>query len=239
MIESTYGDRLHQGRRERSLQLKQVVERALKDNGALLIPAFSIGRTQEILYELEGLIHRYGGDKAGPNRWQDIEIIVDSPLAARFTKVYRQLKPYWDAEALTRVRSGRHPLSFEQLYTVGDHAQHQTAVNYIKSRGHPCIVIAASGMCAGGRMVNYLKALIEDERTDILFIGYQAAGTPGRDIQAYGPKGGWVSLDGQRFDIRAGVHTISGYSAHADQKNLVDFVRRMKIKPRADSDRAR
>jgi len=231
VIESTYGDRFHQGRRERSLQLKQVVERALKDKGAVLIPAFSIGRTQEILYEIEGLISRYGNDKAGEHRWQDIEILVDSPLAAKFTKVYRQLKPFWDVEALGRVREGRHPLNFEQLYTVGDHAQHQTAVNYIKNRGHPCIVIAASGMCAGGRMVNYLKALIEDPRTDVLFIGYQASGTPGRDIQAYGPKGGWVNLDGQRFDIKAGVHTISGYSAHADQKSLVNFVRRMKVKP--------
>ena len=232
VIESTYGDRTHQGRRERSLQLKQVVERALEDNGAVLIPAFSIGRTQEILYEIEGLIHRYGSDKAGANRWRDLEIIVDSPLAASFTKVYRQLRPYWDAEALGRVRAGRHPLSFEQLYTVGSHAQHQTAVNYIKNRGHPCIVIAASGMCAGGRMVNYLKALIEDPRTDILFIGYQAGGTPGRDIQVHGPRGGWVKLDGQRFDIKAAVHTISGYSAHADQKDLVNFVKRMRVKPR-------
>ena len=231
VIESTYGDRLHQGRRERSLQLKKVVERALRDDGAVLIPAFSIGRTQEILYELEGLIHRYGDDKAGARRWKDLEIIVDSPLAADFTKVYRELRPHWDAEALGRVRAGRHPLAFEQLYTVGDHAQHQRAVNYIKQRGHPCVVIAASGMCAGGRMVNYLKALIGDPRTDILFIGYQAAGTPGRAIQRHGPQGGWVELDGQRFDIRAGVYTISGYSAHADQHNLVNFVRRMRVKP--------
>ena len=231
VIESTYGDRLHQGRRERSLQLKKVVERALRDDGAVLIPAFSIGRTQEILYEIEGLIHRYGDDQAGAHRWRDLEIIVDSPLAAGFTRVYRELRPYWDAEALGRVRTGRHPLEFEQLYTVGDHAQHQRAVNYIKQRGHPCVVIAASGMCAGGRMVNYLKALIGDPRTDILFIGYQAAGTPGRAIQRYGPQGGWVELDGQRFDIRAGVYTISGYSAHADQHNLVNFVRRMRVKP--------
>ena len=231
VIESTYGDRLHQGRRERSLQLKKVVERALRDDGAVLIPAFSIGRTQEILYEIEGLIHRHGDDQAGAHRWRDLEIIVDSPLAAGFTRVYRELRPYWDAEALGRVRAGRHPLAFEQLYTVGDHAQHQRAVNYIKQRGHPCVVIAASGMCAGGRMVNYLKALIGDPRTDILFIGYQAAGTPGRAIQRYGPQGGWVELDGQRFDIRAGVYTISGYSAHADQHNLVNFVRRMRVKP--------
>jgi len=197
----------------------------------VLIPAFSIGRTQEILYELEGLIHRYGKQKAGAQRWRDLEIIVDSPLAARFTRVYRELQPYWDTEARGRVRAGRHPLNFEQLYTVGDHSQHLTAVSYIRKRGHPCLVIAASGMCAGGRMVNYLKALIEDQRTDILFIGYQAAGTPGRAIQAYGPRGGWVELDGKRYDIRAGVHTISGYSAHADQQNLVNFVKRMRVKP--------
>ncbi|MCB1679144.1 MAG: MBL fold metallo-hydrolase [Halioglobus sp.] len=231
VIESTYGDRKHQGRKERSLQLKAVVERTLANSGALLIPAFSIGRTQEILYEIEGLIARYGEDRVGEHRWQDLEILVDSPLAAKFTRVYRQLKPFWDAEALRRVRAGRHPLHFEQLYTVGDHTQHLRAVNYIKRRGHPCIVIAASGMCAGGRIVNYLKALIEDERTDILFIGYQAAGTAGRDIQRYGPDGGWVELDGQRFTIGAGVHTISGYSAHADQTNLVNFVQRMRVKP--------
>ncbi|MEH6604237.1 MAG: MBL fold metallo-hydrolase [Pseudomonadales bacterium] len=232
VIESTYGDRLHMGRRERSLKLKSVVERALRDKGALLIPAFSIGRTQEILYEIEGLIHRYADDKAGEHSWKDIEIIVDSPLAAKFTKVYRQLKPFWDAEARERLQEGRHPLTFEQLYTVGDHAQHLSAIDYIKGRGHPCIVIAASGMCAGGRMMNYLKALIEDERTDILFIGYQASGTPGRAIQAYGPKGGWVELDHQRYDIKAHVHTISGYSAHADQKDLVNFVKRMRVKPK-------
>lgn len=232
VIESTYGDRLHQGRRERSLKLKSVVEHALEDNGAVLIPAFSIGRTQEILYEIEGLIHRYGKQKTGNKRWQDIEVIVDSPLAAKFTKVYRQLKPYWDAEARGRISSGRHPLNFEQLYTVDDHTQHQTAVDYIKNRGHPCIVIAASGMCTGGRMMNYLKALIEDQRTDILFIGYQASGTPGRAIQSYGPRGGWVELDGQRYSIKAKVHTISGYSAHADQQGLVNFVKRMRVKPR-------
>ena len=96
----------------------------------------------------------------------------------------------------------------------------------------PAIVIAASGMCAGGRIVNYLKAMLGDPRHDVLFVGYQAAGTPGRAIQTYGPKGGYVDLDGQRYDIRAAVHTLGGYSAHADQKNLVDFVARMRVKPK-------
>ncbi|HIJ49071.1 MAG TPA: MBL fold metallo-hydrolase, partial [Gammaproteobacteria bacterium] len=99
--------------------------------------------------------------------------------------------------------------------------------------------IAASGMCSGGRIVNYLKVLIEDQRTDILFVGYQAQGTPGRTIQKYGPRKngsnnsrvGWVELEGKKYDINAEVHTISGYSAHADQRNLVNFIKRMRHKP--------
>jgi len=90
-------------------------------------------------------------------------------------------------------------------------------------------------MCSGGRIVNYLKALIEDERTDILFVGYQAQGTPGRAIQKYCPRKngrtGWVALEGKKYDINAEVQTISGYSAHADQRNLVNFIKRMRHKP--------
>ena len=93
-------------------------------------------------------------------------------------------------------------------------------------------MIAASGMCAGGRVVNYLKAMLGDPRHQVLFVGYQGAGTPGRDIQRYGPQGGWAMLDGERYDIRAGVSTISGYSAHADQRDLLNFVKRMRHWPR-------
>jgi metallo-beta-lactamase family protein len=86
-------------------------------------------------------------------------------------------------------------------------------------------------MCAGGRIVNYLKALLNETTTDVLFVGYQAAGTPGRDIQKYGLRGGYVMLDGRRYDIRAQVHTLGGYSAHADRRDLVNFVRRMRHRP--------
>ena len=84
---------------------------------------------------------------------------------------------------------------------------------------------------AGGRMMNYLKALLPDERTDVVFVGYQAQGTPGRDIQKYGPRGGYVYLDGEKTDIRAGVYTLSGYSAHADQKDLLNFIKRIRHGP--------
>jgi metallo-beta-lactamase family protein len=118
------------------------------------------------------------------------------------------------------------------LLTIDDHATHQRTVEYLAKTGRPAIVIAASGMCSGGRIVNYLKAMLGDPRHDVLFVGYQAAGTPGRAIQQYGPRGGYVDLDGQRITIKAGVHTIGGYSAHADQKNLIDFIRRMRVRPK-------
>jgi metallo-beta-lactamase family protein len=105
-------------------------------------------------------------------------------------------------------------------------------VEYLANTGKPAIVIAASGMCAGGRMMNYLKALLPDARTDVVFVGYQAQGTPGRDIQKYGPRGGYVYLDGEKIDIRAGVYTLSGYSAHADQKDLLNFINRMRYQPK-------
>lgn len=226
VLESTYGNRQHPDRRQRRATLKAALEQALANGGTVMVPAFSIGRTQELLYELETIIHQ-----ACSPQWQSLEIIVDSPLAARFTKVYRELKPYWDKEAQGRLRSGRHPLNFANIYTVDSHAEHEQTVEYLAKTGRPALVIAASGMCAGGRIMNYLKAMLGDERHQVLFVGYQGAGTPGRDIQQYGPQGGWVNIDGERFDIKAGVTSISGYSAHADQKDLLNFVKRMRRWP--------
>ena len=224
VLESTYGDRNHQGRRERRNTLAGVINRAVKNRGVVLIPAFSIGRTQELLYELEEQLYK--------QRIDDIEVIIDSPLAAKFTDTYRRLKKFWDREAQQKLKRGRHPLAFEQLWTINAHQEHLQTVQYLKKTARPTIVIAASGMCSGGRIVNYLKALITDPRTDLLFVGYQAEGTPGRTIQQYGPRHGWVELDEKRYTINATVESISGYSAHADQKNLINFVKRMRHKPK-------
>ena len=281
VIESTYGDRLHENRKTRRQRLERVVEQALADNGAVLIPAFSIGRTQELLYELEDIIYRNkinvsrlaenvsenpevsaalnpplpsgettagmqeversrmpepragvrgkasSHDTAGPD-WPTLPIILDSPLASRFTQVYHELKPYWDNEALQRVKQGRNPLGFEQLLTVDSHQAHLAMVRHLADTARPAIVIAGSGMCSSGRIVNYLKAMLHDSRHDVLFVGYQAQGTAGRAIQMYGPRGGYVSLDGGRYKIGAKISTIGGYSAHADQKGLLGFVTGMR-----------
>ncbi|SGZ04477.1 Putative RNAse with metallo-beta-lactamase-like domain [Moritella viscosa] len=199
----------------------------MSDNGVVLIPAFSIGRTQELLYEIEQFIH------SAPEMsvWKSIEIIVDSPMAANFTSKYRDFKSLWDKEALGKLKQGRHPLNFDQLYTIDSHQDHLTVVKYLARRNKPVIVIAASGMCSSGRIVNYLTQFLPDAKADVIFVGYQAQGTAGRDIQQYGPRGGYVDLNGKRITINASIHTISGYSAHADQQDLLNFVKHIKHKP--------
>ena len=266
VIESTYGNRVHESRRERSSRLKSVVEKALRDEGTVLIPAFSIGRTQELLYEFESIIYamrktlvddRPAGEKSIPPEnsstrqhsesvdfasWDSIPIIVDSPLAAKFTKVYKQLKPYWDEEALRRVNKGRHPLSFENLLTIDSHDDHMRVVHYLAATKKPAVVIAASGMAAGGRIVNYLKAMLGDARHNVLFVGYQVPGTPGYEIlhassheslavTGRHAQAAAIELDGDLYELRAGVSSVGGYSAHADQKNLLTFVRGMRRWP--------
>lgn len=245
IMESTYGDRRHEDRQARTDRLKAVIERALADEGTVLIPAFSIGRTQELLYELEQILHEQAGDEeaAGTGRpsaksmdasgdsgsdaeidWPRLPVILDSPLASRFTKTYRDLQVFWDDEARTRLQQGRKPLAFEQLVTVDSHHDHQRVLDYLTRTARPAIVIAGNGMCSGGRIVNYLKAMLGDERHHVVFVGYQADGTPGRAIQTFGPNRGYVDLDAERVDIRAKVDSLGGYSAHADQDDLIAFV---------------
>lgn len=251
VIESTYGDRNHEDRRTRRQRLERVIEQALEDNGTVLIPAFSIGRTQELLYEFEEIIHRAQAQSPLPSgerarvrgrdgsaqtveletNWPELPIILDSPLASRFTAAYRELQPFWNQEALKRVQSGRRPLGFEQLITVDSHGDHMRMVRHLARTGRPAIVIAGNGMCSSGRIVNYLKAMLGEPRHNVLFVGYQASGTTGQIIQTFGPKGGYADLDGERLAIRADVTTIGGYSAHADQEGLVKFVTGMRRRP--------
>lgn len=257
VLESTYGDRLHEDRGARRQHLEQVIEHALSDNGTVLIPAFSLGRTQELLYEFEDILHEKKlasslpephanpvprsiastppSAGAGPDAvaidWPRLPVILDSPLASRFTQAYRELKTFWNEEAQARVQSGRRPLAFDQLITIDSHADHQRVLSYLAHNARPAIVIAGNGMCSSGRIVNYLKAMLGDSRHNVLFVGYQARGTPGHTIQRFGPRKGYVEFDGERYGIRAAIDTISGYSAHADQAGLLSFVTEMESWP--------
>lgn len=227
VLESTYGDKLHQGREDRQSTVEAVFRKTLENRGVTIIPAFSLGRTQELLYEMNGIFERLHREESR-EILRSVDVIVDSPLASRFTEIYEQLQPYWDEEAQQVLHYDDQPLVFENLTTILDHEEHLSTLEYLKKTELPAIVLAGSGMCTGGRVVNYLKQLIGLESTDVLFVGYQGAGTPGRDIQAGRDS---VELDGQRFPIRASVHSISGYSAHADQADLLRFVSGMKQPP--------
>ena len=213
-IESTYGDQQHEDIATRTKRLYHIIYHALKDGGVILIPAFSVGRTQELLFDIEQLINQH--DLAS-----SLPIILDSPLAKEVTKTYRRFKTLWGQEAKHRLENHRHPLAFDQCITVESHTEHKALVNRLASTDEPAIVVAASGMCEGGRIVNYLKALLPDQKNDVLFAGYQAQGTLGETIQV---GDSIVEIDAQEIQVKAQVHTISGYSAHADRSDLLKFI---------------
>ncbi|WP_117233616.1 MBL fold metallo-hydrolase RNA specificity domain-containing protein [Vibrio maerlii] len=221
-IESTYGDRQHDDIATRGQRLKKIIERSLRDGGTILIPAFSVGRTQELLFDIEQLIYQHDIDISMP-------IILDSPMASKVTRSYQRFKKLWGNEAKAKLEAHRHPLEFEQCITVEDYRTHQRLVNRLASTGEPTIVVAASGMCQGGRIMAYLKALLSDKRTDVIFAGYQADGTLGAELQSGTSE---VEIDGEMIKVKAQLHTMSGYSAHADKNDLMEFVCGIANKPK-------
>ncbi|PSU33186.1 MBL fold metallo-hydrolase RNA specificity domain-containing protein [Photobacterium lutimaris] len=233
VLESTYGNRQHQRHTERSENLKQIIDQSLLDGGAILIPAFSVGRTQELLFDIESLIAETFSPSlqadSDRSRWRELPIILDSPLADDVTKQYEMFYRLWEKEAIARKNIGRHPLSFDQCITVDSHQQHQSIVNRLSSTKEPAVVVAASGMCSGGRIVNYLEALLPEPCTDVVMVGYQAKGTLGYALSR-GQKR--VEINGKTIDVKAKIHNLSGYSAHADQSDLVKFVANIEQGPK-------
>ncbi|MGI9472950.1 MAG: MBL fold metallo-hydrolase RNA specificity domain-containing protein [Rubripirellula sp.] len=228
VLESTYGDKLHETPANRQHALEAVLRHTLQNKGVTIIPAFSLGRTQALLYEMNGIFERLQ-EEEGRSLLKRVDVIVDSPLASRFTELYKSMKDYWGLEAQHLMRTDDQPLVFENLTTVNGHREHRDLLDYLESRKLPAIVIAGSGMCTGGRVVNYLKRFIGDPTTDLVFVGYQARGTPGHFISRGSE---WVHLNGRRYDVRASVHRIQGYSAHGDQADLVEFVETMEESPK-------
>nr|MBF0222726.1 MBL fold metallo-hydrolase [Desulfobulbaceae bacterium] len=218
ILESTYGDRLHEGRSQRQQKLRDVLGNAFRDGGKVFVPAFSLGRTQEFLFELDRL---YGDKPPAP-------VFVDSPLGLKITKIYSELSAFWDKESSSLLASGDHPFDFNHLYSVASFREHK---ELLEMPG-PAIIIAGSGMCSGGRILDHLATGLADKRNDIFFVGYQAHGTLGRKIIEFSNRAnGYVLIGSRKVAIKAKVHKLSGYSAHADQKGLVDWVASMLGKP--------
>ncbi|WP_419176775.1 MBL fold metallo-hydrolase [Desulfosediminicola sp.] len=203
ILESTYGDRTHPDRSKRIEQLKELLKKALTDKGIVYIPAFALGRTQELLYELDRINLR-------------IPVFVDSPLALKITDIYAKLSSFWDEEAKELLLKGDHPFDFKGLYSVKSYRDHK---QLLEIKG-PAIMIAGSGMCTGGRILDHLEQGLQEPRNDIFFVGYQAEGTLGRKL-----------IEGE-IPVRAAIHTLNSYSAHADQQMLIDWVASMPKPPK-------
>ena len=207
VTESTYGDRLHQPIQEMDEQLAAVIRQTHARGGKVVIPSFSLERAQEIVFALKKL------SQAG--RMPRMPVYVDSPLTVKITDIFKLHPECYDEETRALLRKDS-PFDFAELQYVSDVEQSKG----IDSSPEPCVIISASGMCESGRIVHHLKATIESEKNTVVIVGFQAQHTLGRRLVEKRTK---VRIFGVERDRRAEVVVLNGFSAHADQKALVDF----------------
>lgn len=213
-IESTYGNRNHKGMKESVDELVGVIKETFKRGGNVIIPSFALGRTQDILFVLNKLV------KEG--KLFRINVFIDSPLAEGITRVYEAHKEYFDEEAREIFNTeSRDAIRIRFTETTED----SMAINKIRKEA---IIIASSGMCEGGRIRHHLKHNLWRKECSIIFVGFQAKGTLGREI-VDGAKA--VEVLGENIVVRAGIHTLGGFSAHADRNELLDWISRFRNKP--------
>lgn len=206
-IESTYGNRNHKGMDDSVEELVSVIKATFKRGGNVIIPSFALGRTQDLLLILNRLVKE--------DRLFRINVYIDSPLAEKITRVYVAHPEYFDEEAreIFNVNS-RDAMKIHFTTSVED----SMALNRIKKEA---IIIASSGMCEGGRVLHHLRHNLGRDQSSIVFVGYQAEGTLGRKIVDGQKK---VEVLGDNMRVRAGVHTLGGFSAHADQQELLGWI---------------
>jgi len=210
IIESVYGDRIHEKREERKEILEQTIEQTIKKDGTLMIPSFSLERTQELLYEIERMME---GDKIPL-----VPVFIDSPLAIKVTEIYKRYEDYFNKEVRYIISSGNELFQFPQLHmTMTSDESKEIFTKYTV----PKVVIAGSGMSNGGRILHHEKHYLPDPNSTLLLVGYQAVRTLGRRLQE-GQK--LVRINGEDVAVNAHVVTLSGYSGHRDSQGLLDYV---------------
>ncbi len=217
-MESTYGNRVHKKASSISDTLVRVIQAAVKAGGNVVIPSFAIERTQELLYRLGHLL-REGKIPAVP-------VFVDSPMAVKVTEVFRRHPELFDEETQARIASGNHPCDFEGLHLTNTVEESKS----LNTRKGTSIIIAGSGMCTGGRIKHHLRNNLERPESTILFVGYQAQGTLGRQILEGANQ---VRLFGQMVPVYARITKVNGMSAHADQNELLAWLKGQKEAPSA------
>jgi metallo-beta-lactamase family protein len=217
LIESTYGDRIHEEPQEIKNKIAEVINSTKKAGGNIIIPSFALERSQEVLYYINELLL----DDEIPH----LMVFLDSPMAAGITKVFQRHRELYDKEMVELVQNNESPFDFPGLKIVGT-TQESKAINHIKGT---IIVIAGSGMCTGGRIKHHLVNNITRTESTIMFVGYQADGTLGRRI-VDGEKE--VRILGQQYPVKARVTRINGFSAHADKEELFEWLNKLKKPPK-------
>jgi len=210
LVETTYGGREHQPEAEAVRVLAETVRLVAESDGVLLVPSFAIGRTQDIVYQLDRLIES-GSIPLLP-------LYLDSPMGSKATDIYRRHVEYYDDEAARLQRSGDTPLDYPNQIVTNDVADSEK----IAHAPRPYMIVASNGMLTGGRVIGHLHELIGDPAATILFVGYQGVGTLGASLQA-GARS--VKMDGHLVEVRCQVRSISGFSAHADEPQLLAWLR--------------
>jgi metallo-beta-lactamase family protein len=209
IMESVYGDRNHENREVRRDKLEDIIEETMRKNGVLLIPAFSIERTQELLYEIENMMEN--------SRIPLVPVFLDSPMAIKVTEIYKKYGDYLNTEANSIIKSGDGIFRFAQFHETMS-TEDSKAIDQSNTRK---IIMAGSGMSNGGRIVHHEKKYLPDAKNTILLAGYQSVGSLGRLIQD-GTR--VIKIIGEDVPINAKVISISGYSAHKDSDGLFNFV---------------
>ncbi len=209
IMESVYGDRMHESRDERKRMLAQTIQDNYKAKGALIMPTFSLERSQELLFEMNDLISH--------ERIPHMPIFLDSPLAINLTRIFKKYPDYFNDAARALITSGDDIFNFPGLHLTLETQESKM----IAKTSDPKIIIAGSGMSNGGRIVHHEHNYLPNPNNTLLLTGYQSAGTMGRTIQE-GAK--MVHIAGQDIDVKAHIVTISGYSGHKDSEGLVNFV---------------
>lgn len=222
IMESTYGDRLHQDKKNKAERFLDIVLETLDRGGNVIIPSFAVGRTQEIIYEINKTL-TFPPEKV--KKLMNAPVYLDSPLAINATEVYRNNLECYDEEARWYVENGDNPLDFPNLHFTRT-ADESKAINRITGG---CIIISASGMCEAGRIKHHLKHNLWREKSTILFVGYQAEGTLGQRILDGAKK---VKIFGDEISVNAQIESIDGYSGHADYMGLLDWVEKFDHKPK-------
>lgn len=220
VMESTYGSRLHMRNDDKAKMFLNIVSETLNNGGRVIIPSFAVGRTQEILYELDKLKEEYGQDEEFAKKYakiMSVPVYVDSPLAISATEVFKKNTNLFEDEIQEKIRRGDNPLEFPGLQFTQT-ADESKALNMDL---RPAIILSASGMCDVGRIKHHLKHNLWNPNSTILFVGYQAPGTLGRSIVDGAKK---VKIFGEEIAVNARVEYIEGYSGHADQTWLLNFV---------------